>query len=56
MNISDNDAIFLNRKILKHKPEHKIITGRSYSEYNKLAFIQDLHKVDWQSLRSEKVH
>ena len=50
INISDHMAIFFNRKILKNKHSHKIIKGRSYRQYNRDIFIQDLLNTNWDCI------
>ena len=50
INISDHNAIFFNRKVHPSKPVRKIITGRTYAQYNEDRFLRDLQNIEWRDI------
>ena len=47
MNISDHEAIFVTRKKKKERFVTRFIDARSYINYNKVEFQQQLMDLDW---------
>ena len=48
--ISDHDLVGVIIKKNNHKLPHYIITKRNYANYNQQHFLDDLHKIQWQSI------
>ena len=54
MNISDHNAIFLNRKAIKMRTNHKRVMGRTYKNYEKEELVKSLKEANWQRYSQHK--